>query len=450
VDLSRLLLPGLVLLLATAPVFLGSNRPAFWPLQAGLIGALLVIWALSRRGEPAGAELRALTLPALLTGMTALWILLQVLPIWPAGIAHPAWDAAGQSGLAPITPSVGLTLDGLIRLASYAGLFFLTVVVARSSEKALALLWAVAAIGAVYAALGIGLFLAGDLSISFQDKSVYHGRLTGAFVNPNLFAGFLGVTLVVLSGLLFRAAAKSMRHSRSKRWLRLAQALESLVRRDALLVLAWIIVFAALVMTGSRGGLAVTGIAVLGLLLLFVGTGRLPRLMLVPAGVLGAVFVAFILSVAGDGLGERLSQTSVAADDRIPLYRLTMAGIGDAPLLGHGYGAYRDAFPAYRDATIGSEFPYHDAHNNWLETIFGLGIPAALVLFSALGLIGWRLIRGVADRRRGKYFPMIGLGAALLVGLHALIDSPMTMPAVAYVFLVLVGIGFAQSFSREA
>ncbi len=66
-----------------------------------------------------------------------------------------------------------------------------------------------------------------------------------------------------------------------------------------------------------------------------------------------------------------------------------------------------------------------------------------MVLFAALVLI---LLRGVRQRRRDTIYPAAGFAVSVLVGVHALVDFSVQIPAVAAVFSLLLGIAFAQSW----
>jgi O-antigen ligase len=89
------------------------------------------------------------------------------------------------------------------------------------------------------------------------------------------------------------------------------------------------------------------------------------------------------------------------------------------------------------------------AHNDYLENILELGVPAAAVLYGMLLLLVWRCLRGVLRRRRDAIFPCAALGASALVGSHAAVDFSMQMPAVAVTYAVMIGLGVAQSESSN-
>jgi O-antigen ligase len=89
------------------------------------------------------------------------------------------------------------------------------------------------------------------------------------------------------------------------------------------------------------------------------------------------------------------------------------------------------------------------AHNDWLEMIFELGWPGALLWFSALTALVLRCFLGVFRRERDRLYPLVGCCAGLLVGLHSFVDFSLQIPAVAATFAALLGIGVAQSYSSQ-
>ena len=49
-------------------------------------------------------------------------------------------------------------------------------------------------------------------------------------------------------------------------------------------------------------------------------------------------------------------------------------------------------------------------------------------------------------RRKGRVYPAVAVAASVCVGLHALADFSLQVPAVAVSYAVLLGIGAAQSW----
>ncbi|MEP2419924.1 MAG: O-antigen ligase family protein, partial [Marinomonas sp.] len=152
-------------------------------------------------------------------------------------------------------------------------------------------------------------------------------------------------------------------------------------------------------------------------------------------------------NVAGTQLSDRLSEQSVDidADGRLNIYLLTLEAIGTAPWTGVGAGAYQDAIAAYKSDTFLHSIAVTKAHNTYLENALELGIPAALCLLAAITLLARETLTGIARRRRGIYLPATGTAASVLVGVHALVDFSLQIPAVTILYAVILGAAVAQS-----
>jgi O-antigen ligase len=135
----------------------------------------------------------------------------------------------------------------------------------------------------------------------------------------------------------------------------------------------------------------------------------------------------------------------VAVDGRGTVYRETLQAIGDHPLFGTGLGTFEFVYPAYQTPDI---VAFYDlAHDDYLENTLELGIPAALALFAALGLLTARCMVGVFQRRRDAIYPALAVAATVLVGVHAVVDFSLQIPAVAVTYAAILGLGVAQSVS---
>jgi O-antigen ligase len=118
-----------------------------------------------------------------------------------------------------------------------------------------------------------------------------------------------------------------------------------------------------------------------------------------------------------------------------------------APLARNRKGTFQDVFPAYRLEITPGRQVWDKAHNDYLELILGLGVPAAAMVLRGLLLVAWRLLRGFLARRRDQHFAAIAFGACLLAGLHSMVDFSLQIQANTLTFALLLGLGLAQSIS---
>ena len=445
---------GLVALVVLAPLPLGSNRPWAWFLLATGVGGLLTLWfagmALARQPQPVAAHHFRVTL--LLFAWVCLWAVIQWAPWTPASWHHPLWAEAsrvlGQDLAGRISVNPERTLTALVRLVCYGGVFWLSLQLCRDFERARRGLRLIVYSGALYALYGLFVQFSSSDKILWMDKWAYPGVVTSTFVNRNSYASFAGLGLVCAFALFLNEVRGASGTNASAR-MKIRSSVEQLLGPAAPLCVAMLVIATALLLTESRAG---TSSTLLGLLVL-VGaafTGRtirarqaaVPALLLLMAGV--AVF-----SMSGENLAERLARTEageLTGRNRGAAYTIVIRAIGDAPLLGTGYGSFRDVFPIYRDASIEGSGSWDKAHNTYLENALELGIPAAAALCGAVLGCARRCWLGIRQRRRNRIYPAVGVATTALVAAHSAVDFSLQIPAVSVTYAFILGIACAQSF----
>jgi len=361
----------------------------------------------------------------------------------PAGIPASI-SPAGIPASISIDPE--LTRTACLRLVSYGGVFWLAVQLGRDRSRARQALVAIAAAGTAYAIYGMIDHFAGWERLLWLDKWAYQGDLTATFVNRNAYGAYAGLGLLCCMGLFLHTLRPSSRTAPPRRaYYDLAETV--LVRAMPFLIGAMII-GTALLLSHSRGAFLCTG---LGLLVLMAAAVASRLIRPVTALIIGGLMVGIglgILGLSGEVTVERLASTPTqAADDaRNDLYRLTGDAIADAPLTGHGFGAFLPAFRMYRDTSLALPVVWDFAHNVHLEAAMDLGLPAVTLLYLSFAMILIRCLGGLMRRRRDHIYPAVALSAATLIGGHGMVDFSAQMPAVAATLALLLGIGFAQSW----
>ena len=144
---------------------------------------------------------------------------------------------------------------------------------------------------------------------------------------------------------------------------------------------------------------------------------------------------------------DRIDRTDITNEARVIVFENVQHGISENPLLGFGYGTFADSFRLYD--RVETPVHYDRAHNTWLENLFELGVPAAMALFLALGGLVLTCLQGVRRRHRDWAYPALGVAASVLVGIHAMLDFSLQLPAVAILYACVMGIACAQSWSSR-
>jgi O-antigen ligase len=437
---------ALIALLAWAPLPLGSNRGwsegLLWLAVLGLTTVLLLCnldraAALLERLHPGRWALLGL----------AVWsavALLQLFPLPAAALsllspaAYGHWQATGVPAPWPLSVDPGATLvDGVQSLALLA-LLALVLLSAASWRRLLTLAVFVLLMAVAEALLGIRTHLATGHGLLPGGPEEGVGGISGTFVNPNHYAGFLQFGLAVGLGLMLLGDGVE-RSPRSH----LARVTDLLLSTRSAFLALLVVLITALFWSGSRGALAAivlsASVAVTVAVLGRPGSGR-GLLLMLPLGML--------LSLVWMGPGTLQSKFDAQglSGNRAGVHGASLAAARDYPLLGAGAGSFRHVLPAYKDARLDLRF-YEHAHNDALEELVERGLLGAGALL--LGVLAALAQMALALRRRRGTLPRALLTGAfagvLSLSLHGMVDFNLQIPANAAYFVVLLALGIAAS-----
>lgn len=442
--------------LALAPLPLASNRAWAWSALAFAVAITCVLWglvALRHREVILVPARRSLPLAAAF-GVFLSWCALQTGAWLPQDWAPAAWREAEAALGHELTPSLALDPSGawetIMRLLSYAGVFWLSLHFARNSRNARRILWVVAVAGFVYAAYGLAAHLSGSETILWYRKWHYPDSLTSTFVNRNNYATYAGLSLLTVLTLLFdRINTLGLDLRLSPRDLLLA--LDNAGFGVWFLATAVVVVGSALLLSQSRGGFAalLVGLAVF---VMSLRTTRSGRRRWGAAALALVIVTGILLAVSGGDLAGRLG-THLAGQQverRAEIYELTARLIGERPWLGVGLGGFDELYHAERTDAFGtSVVTFVRAHNTYLELALEAGLPALALVCGILAFLWWRCIQGSAERRHNAVFPCLGVAATALVAAHSLVDFSLQIPAVSVTYAALLGVGVAQSWRHS-
>jgi O-antigen ligase len=448
---SRTLFYLLMALVALAPLPLASDRPLPGAVLCLSVGLLLLFWAVdvALPGGRLAVSVAKVRWPLVLYGIVCVWIFVQWLPLAPPQWADPIWSEASRLVGAPVAGRIsvnpGETLSGLMRLLAYGGVFWLSLQLGRDTGRAQTAMRWIAAIGALYAAYGIIVYLTGNHWVLVYRKWAYPHSLTSTFVNRNAFAIFLGICLLcAFSGFLDRMGpALALKRPFRQKTVFLV---ETLTTRAAFPAAVVAITVMALLLTTSRAGVFCSCLGLLVLAVLFM---RIRTLNWRHAAVMAAVAAVILLPVvlsSGGGLFSRQAVDKEALLARAPTSEV-VAEIETSPWRGTGFGTFQDVFPAYRDRGDKTLAIWDKAHNTYLENAAEIGIPATILLNLAVLLLAARALAGTLTRRRNQALPAIGVAASVIVGLHSTVDFSLEIPAVAVLYACVMGIAVSQSWS---
>ena len=435
-------------ILVWAPLPFASNRLWAGGLLAALVGLVLAGWLalyLVGRVRIDPAIWRHARLPLLLLVGVQLWVFAQTLYLprplveWLSPQAF-AWHV--KEGWLSFSLDREYTQYYLLRGCAITAGFFLTLALVNTHDRLKMLLQVLVFSGTCQAAYGAFMVLSGLEYSFFVEKFVGKGVATGTFINRNHLAGYLVMCLSAGIGLLL--AQLSREHYRSWRerlraWLRLLLSPKIRLR----LYLAVMVV--ALVLTRARMG-NIAFFSALGLAgLLAVLSGRrfswrvaafLASLVLVDMLILGKWF-------GFDALVERLENTHPSQEARVWSNAYTIDYLKDFPLTGSGGGSFYGVFPNYQAPEL---VGFHEhAHNDYLQFVVELGIPAALALAAFCGLALYSAY-WVQRQRQTPLYRGAGFAVTMTVlwaAIHSSTDFNLQMPANALTFVTILALAFS-------
>ena len=416
---------GLLLLLAWAPIPIGSNRE--WSMALLVAGALSVSggWLLSYAWRPFGVPdaVRSVRGPLLLLAAWAAYPLIQLVPL-PVGIAEFAGgEVHGLYGQLPMerpddyasfSIDRGVTYSGFLRQCGLIALFASVLVLVTSTMRLRTLMILILLVGFVEALYGLVLFLAGD-ELALWSPGQAMGTVSGTYVNQNHFAGLMELAIPVGFGLLLSGQPVGGAASGTRNYTHLLSGF--LLGYRGVVLFCIFIMAAALILTTSRGG---TGSLAIGIAvaIAIASSKRGVRARELRVGMMTVALVMIAIFWLGSGQFSEKLESEGFSSNRAEQRELSYRIIADSPLVGTGVGTYRWIFPTYKDERFGAYF-YEHAHNDFLEILTEQGIIGFSLLATAIIFIFVRVVRAFVHRHdplmRGALLATIAGCVSLLV-----------------------------------
>ena len=421
--------------------FGGVEATAFVPVQIAVaILALVVFW---QHGSPR-ISLSTSSVLAILLAVP----LLQLIPmprslvsaVSPARVALADNLPAGVTGFQKdmaLTVNSYETLIALLRFVCYLLVFLLAVRSYQQGGDQKGLVSALIGIGLFEALYGTVQYLTGWQYIFHYKKMFYVQEATGTYINRNHYAGLLEMVLpFVVAGILLRARLHDS--DRQTFWRRLIiSPHSSRILRDVIL---FAVLLVGLIFSRSRMGImaAVLGIA-LTAAIVFLQGHRSALIVLLFVLAFATVYATWIGLAPVIERFEVLGEPGAFEEDRLPLWRDTLALIHDFPLVGTGLGTFSWASMHYQSTFLNMR--YGHAHSDYLEFAADFGIPAAILFWVSL----WSLLVKVArqalrlERTNDRVLAAGCAGAMASLLIHSITDFNLQVPANAFLFSWIAG-----------
>jgi O-antigen ligase len=265
--------------------------------------------------------------------------------------------------------------------------------------------------------------LADPEMILWHPKEAYLGYLTGTFIYRNHLAGFLAICAGVQLGF----CAETLWQKSYKKIL-----LHGII---------FFILIIGLLKTGSRAGL----VSFLCAFLFFfpVCVKKFSNALKIAGAALMGIGVGAACWLERSILFSRLLDLKndlVIGSGRWLVWQDAVRMLSDYCWTGIGLGGFKWLYPRYqsRELLMG----WSHAHNDYLELLVELGLPAFLVLSVAFIGIGVVLLRALSHLETKEYFTLCGILAALFAFLiHGMMDFNWAIPINNLMVILITGLG---------
>ncbi len=439
----------LVAAVLLTPLAIGSVVMMAWAMLACLVGVLLLVWCSCLFGGWDSASLRTRLSPWYVVPFVLIcfWIGIQ---LWPTNLQSPTtefWQGAFDAlemmpRPAPLSINPFETVSALVRLLTYAGIFWLAAQYCYSTRRAEQAFVSIAVTGLAYGLYGLVVQFGGFDKVLWLDKAAYANVVTSTFVNRNSYATFAGIGLICTIGVLVKRYVDSTDFDASLR-RNVLNVIRLAMEENPVLVLAALVILTSLTLTASRAGILCTFVGLAAFFLTFRPAGAMTSRNLGKVAFVVALCIVGVATYNGAKVLDRMTTADADMDERLKIYQVTLEAIKTAPLTGFGFGTYADAIPRFRDERI--DGPFDKAHSTYLEMAVEVGLPAAaLILLALVGLIR-QCASAIRTPNTASAYPAIGLGVTALVATHSLVDFSMQIPAVAALYAMVMGIAVGQS-----
>jgi O-antigen ligase len=424
-SLHRVLLA--VLLVGNTVAFAGLDPPT----KLVTAAIVLVLMIDLRRLPTVSAIVRAAAWGFLIL------VAVQLLPL-PEGLRkllQPGFAEVMHSGWAPLSLAPWSTIQVAASAMVVAGIALTAARMASTRSGLPLLLGFIAVTCGLMAVLGLAGEAGAPEDVLLFRPNTGGGDVYGPFVNSNHFAA--GIELGLPAALVLLAAAvRNLPRPGSSRQRAAVTALGAAV--------VTVVALAAVMRSGSRGGVLFLAVALLltaGLWLRPMRARRWPWVAGIAALLVVVLTLAWTrLSELRDGFAELLVLEGVEGNTRWDLWTGTVDSFMRSPVIGSGLGSYRHVIGLDKPATGTSIL--EQAHNDWLEWVSTAGVAGVVVL--TLFLLGlWVALRPRRVRRLrfDLRYPLAGAAVALTAtALHEMVGFGLQSPINRYLLAAWIGL----------
>ena len=396
----------------------------------------------------------ALLIMAALVGAACL----QTVPLPFTALRAEIWGQLGSFGLPAmntISVSPADTWAAMIPLALPFLVFIGGLILYPDDISAMRLLRFVAFSGGIISVYGVLQHVVDPKTVLFTSKLYYLDSATGVFINRNTAATYFGMISLLLFSLIWQS------HELKTKFRPPSGTGTTFDESQIVWGVFLCISLIGLFLTKSRGGIACTFIGFAVICVLMTRISQRARAS-VPDDVeriwlwrqrMAQLALTFTVIVGGalvfGGRALLRAEAQGIEDGRFCVWPGVVQAIKEHWLIGTGFGAFQETFPAYRDPHCGLEFMWDRAHNGLLEGTLGLGILFPIAFLAGAAVLGMCFRRGVRERKALRMMPIAGYGIFVLVVTHSMVDFSMQIPGFAAVTSAVFAATVTLSLGRK-
>lgn len=348
----------------------------------------------------------------------SVYALIQVIPF--GNLA----EIAGVSGISR-TITLDIFWTKVFALHFFALLIFFAALLTfiDSAKRLKTVVWLITIFGFVYAFYAIlQAVLSPDKIYGLYD--VTSKQSFGSFVNRHNFAAYIEMAIAVPLGMMFVGAVQK--------------------DRRLLFVTAIGLMGVALILSGSRGGLAALLAEVVFLIILTTKTKNYNQFVLkigLSVALVAIIIVGSIL-VGGESSLTRISET-VGSDNvtsgRTEIWNVSLQIIKNNLPFGAGIGSYSVAYTPYD--TFNGLMRVEQAHNDYLQVLADAGLVGLIIGAAFLFLLFKTGLKNVNTKNTFRQGVAVGaLAGCFAVLVHSFFDFVLHTTAISVLFLTLMAL----------
>jgi O-antigen ligase len=318
----------------------------------------------------------------------------------------------------------------LALLINYVAVFYLVIHTANNSRYLMQLIHVIIGIAAFLSVFGL-IKKFGVNPFPWWNYEIGNGSLASTYGNRNHLAGYLEMTIPLLTGILLADLKPAM-------------------RSFLLYLLALLLV--TQILTLSRGGWIGAATALLFMAVMLMTNRYFKRKKRLAIFVGTLLFVSVVVLLNTPVVKRILTMTEktqdVSMDGRLIAWGGCLRMIARYPMLGVGPGNFSLAFTRFQPPGFNNRFDY--AHNDYLQMICEDGLFLILVMawmWVAVFRKGFAKLKNASRLVRGTALGAMSGVIAIIV--HSFVDFNLYIPANALLFTVLVAIVVVPIYQNE-